>query len=612
MRLKFLRQRPIGTAFTVWSVACFLVASSLIVVHTRSIVRTGNEATAKATARLHLREQTEVVRGQVDSTRSGLILLAQALSALPAPGRSDSTGDAREQINNVLRTILETSSDLLGVFACWDPRANDSSNAVQSQEDQPGAASRFMPYWQRTESGSTRHGDLLNHRARLLPDYYEHVRDFRTDVVIDGLPRAIDGRRKEFITLLVPIMSENEFLGVAGVDLDLAFLERSVADFSTDGRRVEFLTGTDKVLAASSPGELDPAFAADTELLCSEMIEIGGGARPWKAVAHFPGGGDSFWLDGDALRQVGPVVLVLTAAFLFLWLLTRTITKPLHTTTMMLKEIAQGHGDLTRRLDINVNNEVSQLATWFNAFVTRVHHLVQSTTNAAGEVAASAAQVAASCQQLAGAITKVASQSQEASDDALNTGRVAEQGEKVVTQTIEGIHAMNRAVSDTSATIEDLSRHSTQIHGIITTIHSVAQQTNLLALNAAIEAARAGEAGRGFAVVADEVKQLARQTTEATKDIEECLHAIHTKTDLAVEQMARGSKYANSGVENARLTSASLERIVFGTRQFTNITSSISSITSEAKEAGHRATTAAEQLAQKAMKLQNQAGKIKL
>ncbi len=145
MLLRLLRHRPIGTQFTLWSVACFLVASSLIVVHTRSIVRTGNEATAKATARLQLREQTELVRGQVDSTRSGLIMLAQSLSALPAPGMSDSTGDARERINDVLHTILETNAHLLGVFACWDPRANDSPNAAQSQEDQPGTASRFLP-----------------------------------------------------------------------------------------------------------------------------------------------------------------------------------------------------------------------------------------------------------------------------------------------------------------------------------------------------------------------------------------------------------------------------------------------------------------------------------
>ena len=629
MQFKLLTHHTIGTRVTLCCTLCFVICAGVVAMRTTVIVRNAAVDSALATVKRQLQDQARLVRFHVDNALRAASTVAQTLSALE--NQAVSRSRFRSEISSILRALLDANPQFLGVFTYWDPGPPDDQDAAHGGADGHGPAGRFMPYWRRTESGEARLGVLSEHEGRIVTDHYEQLRESRRSLVTEPLSSGIEPSQKEFITLVAPIATEEGFHGITGIDLSLDFLHELVLEISSHGGRVQIVSSAGQVLVdnlvhlsdddgsrgsgppSSSAREEETPGAAEEDYVCSGLIDLGGGSKPWTALAHLRKSGViSAPLDGSMFWQIAPSLATIAGAFLLLWLYARSITAPLHKTTKTLKSIAQGQADLTQRLEIKTHNEVGQLATWFNAFVSRVHTLVHSTSRAADEVASAAARVAAASQLLSAAITEVASQSAVASEDAMNTGRVAEQGEIVVKQTIEGIHAVNRSVTETSSTIEELSQHCTQIHGIINTIHGVAQQTNLLAVNATIEAARAGEAGRGFAVVADEVKHLARQTTEATRNIETSLQAIHAKTDLVVEQMAHGAEHANSGVEKARLARASLERIVFGTRQFTGVTESISMITNQAKDAVHQAATAAEQLASKAEQLQEQVGKFKL
>jgi len=334
--------------------------------------------------------------------------------------------------------------------------------------------------------------------------------------------------------------------------------------------------------------------------------------------------------------------------------ISRQIVNPINAVVNMIKDIAQGEGDLTKRIDVTSEDEVGALGNWFNTFVDKVHDIiaqVASTTaqvssasqqlSATSEEMASGAeeqtsqtsQVATSVEEMSATVQQVAKNANVAATSAKDSGNTAKKGGEIVQETVNGMNRINGAVSELQTVIKALSQGSEKIGNIIGVIDDVADQTNLLALNAAIEAARAGEQGRGFAVVADEVRKLAERTTTSTKEIAEMVKVIQEDTGKAVSSMETGSKEVASGVKLAEQAGVSLKEIVAGVQSMQDmiqqiataaeeqsaaaeeISSNVESIASVAKQraAGtQQAASAAQDLSQLSEGLQNLVNQFKL
>ncbi|MCG6480198.1 methyl-accepting chemotaxis protein [Vibrio parahaemolyticus] len=284
----------------------------------------------------------------------------------------------------------------------------------------------------------------------------------------------------------------------------------------------------------------------------------------------------------ESILEMGIIVVIL-AAFGMVFLLLRTVLKPLNDIKDAMAQIASGDGDLSQRIQINTQDEIGQLAKAFNEFVSKIQATVSQVIDSSNTlrqemanlssltatiadstvsqqrdseaVAAAVHEMQVTSRNVSESANEAAVASQTANDELSNTNVILE-------QTVGSIRDLAGEIESASHVINTLDNDVSDIASVLDVIRGIAEQTNLLALNAAIEAARAGEQGRGFAVVADEVRSLASRTQQSTGEIQAMIEKLQSGAGQAVEVMRGSQNSSEETIQSAGRASESLAEIL--------------------------------------------------
>ena len=301
-----------------------------------------------------------------------------------------------------------------------------------------------------------------------------------------------------------------------------------------------------------------------------------GGKKKWAAYMALPTlpwriavviDADEVLASTVTLRNTNAIVTAVSVliAGLIIYLICRSVAKPINTVVEGLKDAAEGEGDLTKRLEEVSKDEVGELAKWFNLFIAKMQESIKdvasnadqlqhssgnlydismnlskdaddtseralSVASASEEMTANMGSVSSSMDEASSNVNMVASAAEEMS---VTIGEIAQNAEKARNVTNSAVASSEEA----SSQVDELGIAAQEIDKVVETITGISEQVNLLALNATIEAARAGEAGKGFAVVANEIKELAQQTSTATGEIKRQVSEIQSSTKVTVDQI---------------------------------------------------------------------------
>nr|WP_269669294.1 methyl-accepting chemotaxis protein [Pseudomonas glycinae] len=426
------------------------------------------------------------------------------------------------------------------------------------------------------------------------PDYdprargwYKAANAAQQTIVTEPYIAASSG--KLVITVATPVQRQGQMIGVAGADIDLSSVSAIINSLNFGGHGHAFIVSADgkilihpdsklvlKTLAEAYPngapkvtqGLKEVESDGKTQLISFTRVN-GVPSADWYVALVLDKDTAFSMLSEFRTSALIAMVIAVVIIIALLGMLIRVLMQPLLTMGRAMHDIAEGEGDLTKRLTIHGHDEFGALGLSFNRFVERIHTSIREVSSATGQVnevalrvvaasnssmfnsdqqASRTNSVAAAINQLGAAAQEIAQNAALASQHSSDARSLAEDGQQVVDKTIHAMQQLSAKISDSCGNIETLNSNTVNIGQILEVITSISQQTNLLALNAAIEAARAGEAGRGFAVVADEVRNLAHRTQDSAQQVQKMIEELQVGARQAVGIMTESQRESESSV----------------------------------------------------------------
>ncbi|MCK9296288.1 MAG: methyl-accepting chemotaxis protein [Desulfobulbaceae bacterium] len=539
-----MRLKNIQIRIVVWAGICLLLTSAVIIAF--SAVSMKNEATlnrgmafeSASRSAVNVAEKTAAdIKAEIEVALDAARTLAQELSGIKDDGYLVKLG--RDEVNSILRILLDRNPQFVGTYTGWEPNAFDGRD--EDFRNSPGhdATGRFVPYWNRDANGKVAMEPLLDYEKEGIGDYYLLPRKTKKECILDPYIYPVQGKPTLITSLVAPVLVGETFYGIAGVDLQLSFLQGladNVKDLYDGAAEIRLISNNGTLAAMTGKPELAGKpmkdIDADFEKILADIgkgekkvgldkqmlvvyvpLQIGRTATPWSVSIRIPEAKIAAQADAQLHRayrkMMWLVAISLACAFAglcLLWLIARSITRP-----------------IKAAID-NLSSSAGQI------------------NNAAGQVSAASQSLAEGASEQAASIEETSASLEEISSMTRQNAENAGMADNFMKEANKAVELANDSMAALTVSMREISEASEETSKIIKTIDEIAFQTNLLALNAAVEAARAGEAGAGFAVVADEVRNLAMRAAEAAKNTASLIEGTVKKTMAGARHLERSNK----------------------------------------------------------------------
>ena len=532
----------------------------------------------------------------------------------------------REQVQALASHLLQVNPGLSSVYTQYEVNGYDNRDAdYDASMLHSSKTGTLEVYWIRennqlkfvqTEDPAIKYLDNRNELGLREAEWYLCSRDTLKPCLME--PYIFDG--KLLTSLVYPVVTQGQFRGVAGVDMNLPVLQSVLMQQAAtlyDGKvEMHLITGRGMLLASNRFAEKlgqplpqqDPAlyqqlqqasssvFEYNGQLVVKSPINVEASGSEWFSVIAVPKAlalqgaeqlANQLEQDGQstAVTMVGFGIILLLAimAVLALWL--NAATRPIANMSQVMHQLAGAEGDLTVKLAADSHSELNIMAQGFNAFAAKLRDMIRSLKTASDQLQQQSRQLVSTIDQTSQSTSLQASEIQnvvtamhqmsvtanEVATLASNTASGAQtsisalnEANHLLQNTVNEFKGVARDFDSSSQKVAAVASSSQEINQITEVIQAIAEQTNLLALNAAIEAARAGDQGRGFAVVADEVRSLAARTHSSTDQIKKLIASLQHQVNDTVQQISISTASVDKTVTEAEVAYDKLSQATTG------------------------------------------------
>lgn len=540
----------------------------------------------------------------------------------------------RDEVNEMFGQILKSNKDISSVYVQFEANAYDGQDELYTDDfihSIPGHGS-FETYWYLSEDTGAptqvqiddvneKYNSTRNEFGFRVAEWFYCPKETLKPCATEPYKDEVEDNMYELMTTLAaPVVVNNSFRGVVGIDINLSEFQQLTEKLSNSlyngAPKVSIISEYGLIIGSSHHAdkvsrpitEIYPQLGNDLKQLyknqgvlfnngriyVSEPIEIKSTKTHWSLLIELPT--DVALAQLNELKDISLqkqssvisgliIISILLAAgsLVTIFFVVRSISRPIGVLNQQVEQLASAEGDLSHRLELDTHAELIVLGKNFNRFMHKLRDLVIAlkdislqVRHEAGENLAISNKTSAATEEQQGEIDNVVTATQEMSATAGEVAKIAADvaerandihqtvidSQQNLSQAVESSLELSESMNVASDSISKVAARSNDINGILDVIRNVAEQTNLLALNAAIEAARAGEQGRGFAVVADEVRTLASRTQTSTEEINTLIADLQTEVSQAVNIIQRGTEQTGSAMESTRQAHEHLHRVV--------------------------------------------------